>query len=308
MAQFKMFERSITIFWNGEGGERAARLAARAADARILAAHPIGDWTWSDAGAFLGDLIFIEVREDGGPALDRWLGEAAQVAEAQRSALIVSASSATLDLVAAAVGDAKDATILGNASEQERVVALALAAPPLRRAFADIGNPGDGLRLQRLADEVGRIARTLSDIAGTESNPGSAFGDGLIGYRAQPPRPSSEGGIFTSDVRGIIRLRRMREQFFHGELFADPAWDMMLDLMAARLEGVRVAVSSLCIAAAVPPTTALRWIKTMTDAGLFVRVPDPADARRVFIELSENAAEAMTRYLAAAKGSGALAI
>jgi hypothetical protein len=44
----------------------------------------------------------------------------------------------------------------------------------------------------------------------------------------------------------------MREQFFGPDLFADPAWDILLDLYAARLEQQRVAVSSLCIAAAVP--------------------------------------------------------
>lgn len=95
----------------------------------------------------------------------------------------------------------------------------------------------------------------------------------------------------------MIRMRRLRDRFFDASLFADPAWDMLLDLMAARLEGVQVAVSSLCIAAAVPPTTALRWIKLMTDNGLFERVSDPVDGRRVFIRLSDNSAEAMTRYL-----------
>ncbi len=49
--------------------------------------------------------------------------------------------------------------------------------------------------------------------------------------------------------------------------------------------GNRVAVSSLCIAAAVPATTALRWIKALTDRGLFVRAADPQDGRRVYIEL-----------------------
>jgi DNA-binding MarR family transcriptional regulator len=76
---------------------------------------------------------------------------------------------------------------------------------------------------------------------------------------------------------------------------------MLLDLMAARLDGQRVAVSSLCIAAAVPATTALRWIKTLTDHGLFVRTADPQDGRRVFIELSEAAAAQLSAYLAAAQ-------
>ena len=79
-------------------------------------------------------------------------------------------------------------------------------------------------------------------------------------------------------------------------MFADPAWDMLLDLLQAEIAQHRVPVSSLCIAAAVPATTALRWIKTMTDAGLFRRRSDPHDGRRVFVELSPTASEALRRY------------
>ena len=76
---------------------------------------------------------------------------------------------------------------------------------------------------------------------------------------------------------------------------------MLLDLMAARLERRQVAVSSLCIAAAVPPTTALRWIKLLTDQGILSASPIPTDGRRVFIELADPAAEGMMNYLAAAQ-------
>lgn len=88
----------------------------------------------------------------------------------------------------------------------------------------------------------------------------------------------------------------MRDQYLPADLFADPAWDMLLDLYAARLEGEPVTVLSLCIAAAVPTTTALRWIKLMTDAGMFVRNDDPRDGRRIVIGLSESAGEALARY------------
>ncbi|MFN6933711.1 MAG: winged helix DNA-binding protein, partial [Tsuneonella sp.] len=88
----------------------------------------------------------------------------------------------------------------------------------------------------------------------------------------------------------------LRADFLGGELFADPAWDILLDLTAARAEHSRVSVTSLCIASAVPPTTALRWITQMTDAGLLQRVEDETDRRRAFIELSDKAAEAMARY------------
>lgn len=97
----------------------------------------------------------------------------------------------------------------------------------------------------------------------------------------------------------MLRQRRMREQFFPADMFADPAWDMLLDLYAARLERQPVSVSSLCIAAAVPATTALRWIKTMTDAGLFLREADPHDGRRIFIALADKSFDGMESYFEA---------
>ena len=41
-------------------------------------------------------------------------------------------------------------------------------------------------------------------------------------------------------MRRIIRQRQLRARFFDGDLFADPAWDMLLDLTAARIEMKRV--------------------------------------------------------------------
>ena len=97
-------------------------------------------------------------------------------------------------------------------------------------------------------------------------------------------------------VRQIIRQRQLRARFFDGDLFADPAWDMLLDLTAARAEHGRVSVTSLCIVSGVPPTTALRWIGQMTDAGLLERVEDETDRRRAFITLTDKAADAMARF------------
>ena len=61
---------------------------------------------------------------------------------------------------------------------------------------------------------------------------------------------------------------------------------------------VRVPVSILCIAAAVPATTALRWLKTLVQEGIFVRRADPHDGRRVFVELAPEASRALRRYFA----------
>ena len=83
---------------------------------------------------------------------------------------------------------------------------------------------------------------------------------------------------------------------FDADLFADPAWDILLDLAAARAERQQVSVTSLCIAAGVPATTALRWIGQMVDADLLVRVSDPHDRRRAYIALSDHTADALARY------------
>ena len=41
--------------------------------------------------------------------------------------------------------------------------------------------------------------------------------------------------IAAETVRSVIRARRLRARFFDEELFADPAWDMLLDLLQAEL-------------------------------------------------------------------------
>jgi DNA-binding MarR family transcriptional regulator len=71
----------------------------------------------------------------------------------------------------------------------------------------------------------------------------------------------------------------------------------MLDLLAAYLEGRRVSVSSLCIAAAVPATTALRYINQLERKGICVRHGDPEDRRRVFIDLAEEPRQALLRLM-----------
>lgn len=109
--------------------------------------------------------------------------------------------------------------------------------------------------------------------------------------------PATDSVVNADMVRAIIKQRRMRDNFFESELFADPAWDILLDLMAARLSGQTVSVSSLCIAAAVPATTALRWITSMTKNGMLERKSDPMDARRVFMDLSDETFAKLEAYL-----------
>lgn len=97
-------------------------------------------------------------------------------------------------------------------------------------------------------------------------------------------------------VREILKLRRRRDNFFGAELFADPAWDILLELYEAELAQHRVTVSSLCVGAAVPATTALRWINHLESRGLIVRAADPFDGRRAFLSLSSRALTDMENF------------
>ena len=105
-------------------------------------------------------------------------------------------------------------------------------------------------------------------------------------------------------IQGILQARRRRTHFFSADLFADPAWDMLLELYAADLGQRRMSVSSLCLGSGVPATTALRWINTLEKNGLLIRAADPLDGRRVFVRLSEIALTSMTSYFAVNSACG----
>lgn len=234
-------------------------------------------------------LAWLELaEEDANPALDRLLSRLNVMAESGGTAVIASAPIQLVDMVAARL-TGRATEILVDPDDGQRAASLATA---LSGAFADkgVGDVGkdNAVRLRQLSDEMGRIAATLARLS---SGPGSPA---VKPNEASGPSPE----VDAETVRTIIRARRLRSRFFSEELFADPAWDMLLDLLQAEIAQLRVPVSSLCIAAAVPATTALRWIKTMTEQGLFVRRADPHDGRRVFVELAPAASDAMRRYFA----------
>lgn len=98
-------------------------------------------------------------------------------------------------------------------------------------------------------------------------------------------------------VRTYLSGRRKRDEILGGGWFEDPAWDILLDLLASQHEGRSVGISSACIAAAVPPTTALRWITSLEDARAVVRVRDARDRRRSFLVLAPEVAERLEAWV-----------
>ena len=162
--------------------------------------------------------------------------------------------------------------------------AIALASLRLDRpAAAREEDSGYALRLAALGEEIARIARAIEP---PEPAPRTA------------PVPDAPMTFDPAPVRAVLKARRLRDSLFPAGTFADPAWDMLLDLTASRAEGRPVSVTSLAIAAAVPTTTALRHLKGMADAGMIDRRPDPGDGRRIHIGLTEDTFARMRAWVA----------
>jgi hypothetical protein len=304
---------SVSIFADrahvrGEMGDDAAaagfRIAALGDLAVLLAGEPQG----------LGDIVLLDCPALDGATLAALARLDMRVAHAG-ARLVVSTSLDALEDVFACLDQSRP-QILVDPTRAERVIALgrALAHAP-GTSVREVSDEGR-LVLLRLAEQVEQLAERLDRLSGSASagagsafrfeSPGMGFaargaddGDRLV-RQIRPALPDPRL------VRRIIRQRQLRGRFFDTELFADPAWDMLLDLTAARAEHQRVSVTSLCISSGVPPTTALRWIGQLTEAGLYQRVEDEADRRRAFIALTDRAADAMARYFVEARAGAAV--
>lgn len=142
------------------------------------------------------------------------------------------------------------------------------------------------VRLKALSEEAAHLASVLA---------------------SRPPEGTAEGASRSArhskspeDVlKSLIEIRRIRFRHFAGSSFTDPGWEMLIDLMSARLAKRPVSVSSACVAAGVPATTALRWVDHLAKSGLIQRLPDPTDRRRVLLELTEEGCRRMEVYLRA---------
>jgi hypothetical protein len=281
-------EPSVLIIGNSEAQRDAAISAARSVGARVLGTEPIEHGIARLTSIVTVDSVLINLGDEDRRDRVRLLDWANEAARTRSSAPIISLPHALIDEVVARI-DQPNVVLLCEPKVEDRVSSLGMALAERRPVLHDQGVEADAERLRRLSEEVARIAAALAELSSSARSAAS-----FLPPEVQPV--PSEQQVTSDMVRGLIRVRRLREQFFPGGLFADPAWDMLLDLLAAKLEQSRVAVSSLCIAASVPATTALRWIRTLAEHGLFVRRQDPEDGRRVFIELSDNAADALHAY------------
>lgn len=288
-----------TLIVVGDTSSARARGAAAAAAAAfpVVASLDLDAALARLAGGSLPDCVIVEIEADqlldaDAAAFEALLAQLHTNAGAGKHGSVVATPIGLIDLVAARAAHPRIEQ-LAAASPIDCALALGIVARMKSGRVRE--TPGTALgaaELRALAEEVSRMSGRLARLLPPQ---------GPLPDPAPATAPRDETPAHAGLIRDILRRRRLRGRFFDPELFADPAWDMLLDLMGAHLDARPVAVSSLCIAAAVPATTALRWIRLLTEAGMFVRRADPNDGRRVFIELSERAAEGMREYLEAVR-------
>jgi hypothetical protein len=117
---------------------------------------------------------------------------------------------------------------------------------------------------------------------------------------AQPTADSREdidAARLNSFIREQLRREAKRREIGGGELFGDPSWAMLLDLLLAKNERRRISVSSACIASGAPMSTALRLVRRLVGEEVLCRLPDEHDRRRHFLVINSKFEKPLIDYI-----------
>jgi DNA-binding MarR family transcriptional regulator len=138
--------------------------------------------------------------------------------------------------------------------------------------------------LNGLAAQLAEMAASMRDLA--ERGP-----------RAGGETSPANGTALDVLAEGLLRQRHARARFLPPSLFHEPAWEILLSLYVAQRRGRTLNVKHLVEEVDAPVTTSQRWIDTLAHMKLVQRLADVNDRRRIELSLSENAMDAMERYL-----------
>ncbi len=167
------------------------------------------------------------------------------------------------------------------------------------------GEPGQPARMLA-ARQARRLIAAANELLALAAELDEEAHRGAIPLGEDAATPVEDDMRWLRHARRLYRDRRTRGLLFGDEnLFGEPAWDLLLDLFIAAKERKRVPVTSACIGAAVPTTTALRWLALLEERGLILREADPTDARRIFVRLSADAYARMVAYFVRAAAAEA---
>lgn len=109
--------------------------------------------------------------------------------------------------------------------------------------------------------------------------------------------------ITEDHIVSILIARRSREAMFGANLFAEPAWDVLLELYAAKLGTRTTCVTDLARAIGVPQSTTKRWVALLEARGLVARehlTPGQSGSRISLTEAGESKMKSLADHWGAA--------
>ena len=164
-------------------------------------------------------------------------------------------------------------------------------AESIRTVRATTGDSPGARELQQIADTAKALAE---DMRRTIENDSGKRDRAPPGQAANPARPE-DASLRT--LKLLQKLQEARSSIFGEAVMPEPAWEMLAELMRARLAGQHLSVTSLALSSKSPMTTALRRIEDLIQGGLAARMPDPADRRRTYVELTPEGMARMQLFL-----------
>ena len=149
-------------------------------------------------------------------------------------------------------------------------------------------------------------AETSSDKAATAASrdgdhPRKDWHDGIARLESIPAKLGETEVRYRNIIESTLHNRALRARHFPRCVAAEPAWSLMLELIAADLRRDTISVARLCQSLPISQATALRHIGRMCECDIAMRWQDPIDHRRTNICISAAGRQAMLRYLSAAR-------
>lgn len=145
------------------------------------------------------------------------------------------------------------------------------------RAFRQFSVRDRGGGVEEIARRLDELVRAVSDTPGLGSPP--AIKDGIL-----------------HAARAARKARRERQRIFGETLMSDPAWDILLELFVARIEGRQLRLSQVSSAIGFSEGTLIRWAAQLIEAKLVASSPNAADPKDRILALTDEGVNLMCDY------------
>ncbi len=139
------------------------------------------------------------------------------------------------------------------------------------------------------------IAASISANCDCKASEAITFIEHAVSSRTTAPPRRKTVGEFAGR---LLQLRGRRNRMLGAELMRDPAWDIMLGLIAADEQQRETCTTVLCHDAGLPTTTALRHLDRMEAADLIERRTHADDHRQTLVSMTPRRADEMREMIA----------